>query len=235
MAFLETIKNATLTIEGIFAYLKGLVGTTLANAEVTNTLAWAKDLLAPVWAYRFFAFMALALIVALFGKRLLGILKFLGGFAAGFIAGVALIAPMVSFIPPKFAWIVGLVVGIVAALLIKFLYYVIVIVGVGYGAYFCAFSATYLSAVFNFTKGNLLYSAIVAGVAILLVLLLLKWFEMLGTACLGGYWFALALANVYNICTISFLSKMGNTPHLIVAGIIALIGFIIQIKTRKRY
>ena len=235
MAFLDTIKNATLTIEGIFAYLKGLVDTTLANAEVANTLAWAKNLLTSVWAYRFFAFMALALIVAFFGKRLLGILKFLGGFAAGFIAGVALIAPMVSFIPAKFAWIIGLVVGLVAALLIKFLYYVIVIVGVGYGAYFCAYSATYLPQVFNFTKGNLLYSAIVAGVAILLVLLLLKWVEMLGTAALGGYWFALALANVYNICTISFLAKMGNIPHLIVAGIIALIGFIIQIKTRKRY
>ena len=235
MAFLESIKNATLTLEGIFTYLKGLVDTTLANTAVAGGLAWVKQLLTPVWAYRFYAFMVLALVLALFGKRLYGVIKFLGGFAIGFVVGTALLAPMVSFIPEKFAWIVGLVVGLVVALLIKFLYYVIVIVGVGYGAYFCAFSATYLTKVFNFTKGNLLYSLIVAGVAILLVLLLLKWFEMLGTAALGGYFFALSLAYVYNICNISFLSNMGQIPHFIVMGIIALIGFIIQIKTRKRY
>ena len=235
MAFLNSIMNATLTLKGIFAYLKGLVDTTLANAEVANTLATVKNLLTPVWAYRFFAFMALALIVAFFGKRLLGILKFLGGFAAGFIAGVALIAPMVSFIPTNFAWIIGLVVGLVAALLNKILYVLIAIVGVGYSAYFCAFTAAILPEVFNFTKGNLLFSGIVAGVAVLLVLIFRKTVERLATAILGGYWFALALANVYNICTISFLATMGNIPHLVVAGIIALIGFIIQVKTRKRY
>ncbi len=232
MAFLESIKNATITLEGIFGYLKNLVTTTLANTDVAAGIEWVKSLLAPVWEYRYYAFMVLALVVALFGKRLYGVLKFLGGFAAGFCVGVALLAPMVSFIP---GWIVGLVVGLVVALLIKFLYYVVVVVGVGYAAYFCAYSATYLPQVFNFTKGNLLYSVIVAVVAIVLVLLLLKWIEMLGTAALGGYCFALSLAYVYNICNISFLSGFGVIPHYVVMGIIALVGFIIQVKTRKRY
>ena len=235
MAFLESIKNATLGLEDIFGYLKNMVTGTLADATVDGALTWVKNLLNPVWAYRFYAFMLLAIIVAFFGKRLLGLLKFLGAFALGFCAGESLLAPMISFIPDNWAWVIGLVVGLVAALLIKFLYYVIVIVGVGYGAYFCAYSATYLPQVFNFTKGNWIYALIVAAVAIILVLLLLKWLEMLGTSVLGGYWFALSLASVYNICTLPFLANYGVIPHYVVMGIVALIGFIIQIKTRKKY
>jgi hypothetical protein len=235
MAFFQSIMNATITLEGIFAYLLNLVTVTLQEPSVAWAIDSVKALLAPVWAYRFIACMVLALILAFFGKRIYGLLKFLAGFAGGFVVGTAVLAPMVSFIPENWRFAVGIVVGLVVALLVKVLYYVVVIVGVGYAAYFCAFSATYIPAVFNFTKGNALYSAIVAGVAIILVLLLLKWLEMLGTAALGGYGFALSLANVYNICTISFLSNMGDIPHFVVMGIVALVGFIIQVKTRKRY
>ncbi len=232
MAFLESIKNASITLEGIFAYLKNMVAGALADSAVVAAIDQVKALLSPVWAYRFYAVMVLALIVALFGKRIYGLLKFLGGFAAGFCAGVVLLAPMVTFLPP---WVVGVVVGLVAALLIKFLYYVAVIAGVGYAAYFCAYSATYLDVVFNYTKGNILYSAIVAAVAIILVLLLLKWIEMLGTSVLGGYVFTLALVKVFDIRTIGFLSGLGNISLYIVMGLVALVGFVVQVKTRKRY
>ena len=235
MAFFESIKNATLSLVDIFAYLTNMVTGTLENSAIANVLDWVKGLLNPVWAYRFYAFMLLAVILAFFGKRMYGFLKFIAGFFAGFCVGVDVLAPMIPFINEAWAWIVGIIVGLVAALLIKFLYYVIVIVGVGYGAYWLAYSAAFLPQVFNFTKGNWMYSLIVAAVALLLVLLLLKWIEMLGTAALGGYFFALSLAYVYNLTTVPFMSTWGNIPHYIVMGVVALIGFIIQVKTRKRY
>ena len=232
MAIVNSLMNATITITGILNYLKDLVAKTLAETAVAGVLDTVKGLLNPVWAYRYIVLMVLALVVALFGKRMFGLLKFLGGFFAGFCVGVVFLAPKLTFLP---SYVTGAVIGLVVALLMKFLYYVIVVAGVGYSAYYVAFSAAVLPAVFNFTKGNLLFSAIVAVVAVVLVLVLLKWVEMLGTALVGAYVLTYALTFVYDVRTIGFLANYGDIPLYVIMGVVALVGFIIQVKTRKKY
>ena len=232
MAIVNSLMNATITITGIFGYLKDLVAKTLADTAVSGIVEMVKGLLTPVWAYRYIVLMVLALVVALFGKRMFGLLKFLGGFALGFVVGVVFLAPKLGFLP---SYVTGAVIGLVVALLMKFLYYVILVGGVGYCAYYVAFTAAVLPVVFNFTKGNLLFSAVVAVVAVVLVLVLRKWFEMLGTAVVGAYVLTYALTYVYDIRNIAFLSNYGDIPLFAVMGLVALVGFIVQVKTRKRY
>lgn len=232
MAIVNSLMNATITITGILNYLKDMVAKALADTSVAGIFGTVKGLLTPVWAYRYILLMVLALVVALFGKRMFGLLKFLGGFEAGFVVGVVFLAPKLTFLP---AYVIGAVIGLVVALLMKFLYYVILVGGVGYGVYYIAFSAAILPVVFNFTKGNLLFSAVAAVVAVVLVLVLRKWFEMLGTALAGAYVLTYALTFVYDVRTIGFLSAYGDIPLYVVMGLVALVGFIVQVKTRKKY
>lgn len=182
-----------------------------------------------IGAYFAYILIALSLVQAFFGKRLLGLQKFLGFFAIGFTLGMYYLAPIVKgFLPVIPDWVVGLVVAVLAAVLSKVLYLVVVAVAAGYSAYLVAYSGMVLGAI----KGNLIVAAAVAVVAIVLVLLLLKWIEILGTAFGGGYLFALALLPVFDYTTMIPLEA--NLDKLVVAGVVGLLGFIIQVVTRKR-
>lgn len=232
MAIVNSLMNATITITGILNYLKDMVAKALADTAVAGIFSTVKGLLNPVWAYRYILLMVLALVVALFGKRMFGLLKFFGGFEAGFVVGVVFLAPKLTFLP---SYVIGAVIGLVVALLMKFLYYVLLVGGVGYGMYYIAFAAPVLPVVFNFTKGNLLFSAVAAVVAVVLVLVLRKWLEMLGTAAAGAYMLTYALTFVYDVRTIGFLANYGDIPLYVIMGLVTLVGFVIQVKTRKKY
>ena len=79
--------------------------------------------------------LALAAIELLFGKRLLGLQKFLGAFALGYAGAYVYLVPVLADLVPALAdygWIIALVVGVIAILLRKIIYIVAYIAAFAY-------------------------------------------------------------------------------------------------------
>ena len=176
--------------------------------------------------------LALALVELLFGKRLLGLQKFLGMFVLGYAATMVYLVPVLADLHGIFAdfgWIVGIVLGIVAILLRKVLYMVIYIVACAYIPYYLVFSGTLVASFAN----NPIFAGAAAAVVVILVLILRKWVEMLGLSALGAYCITAILGGKLGL--LDLIPLDGTIVSLVVFGVLTLIGFIIQIKTRKRY
>ena len=180
--------------------------------------------------------LVLSLIQVFAGKRLLGLQKFLLFFAVGFACGAAFLAPLIPEMIKIDAWIVGLVVGLLAAILSGLLYSLVYIIAAGYSVYLICMGGYYLpETITGFTKGNMMISLVAGAVAIVLALIFAKLIEIVGTSALGGWCAAL--------CVIELLAQAGTALDegtaaivtYIVLGVLALIGTIVQFKTRKRY
>ena len=232
MAFLDGVKNATLSLTDLFAKVGDFFNQILAVDVVANVQGMIDGVLANVPYGKALVLIVIGLIIALFGKRLLGVLKFIAAVVIGFGVGTIYLAPLVSFIPQ--AWIVGLVTAVVFALLYKVVYIVGIVALTGYSVYWTCFTAAVLPSVLAFTKGNMLFSAIAAVVAIVIVLVLLKFVEKVYTAVAGAYLIVVQLIKIWDPRSLGILVA-NDLILFIIMGVIALIGLIVQIKTRKRY
>lgn len=178
--------------------------------------------------------LALSLVQLFVGKKLIGFQKFLAFFAIGFACGVMFLAPVVDTIMVLPPWISGLVVGLVAALLCKPLYFLSYIFTAGYSVFAICFVGEFLPEVTAFTQGNLIYSLVAGGVALILALILRKWVETLLSAFLGA-WCTFQCVDALVGGLENMLADSTELVMWIAVGVLTLIGFIVQVKTRRRY
>ena len=229
--FLDGVKNATLSLTDLFAKVGDFFNQILAIDVVANVQGMIDGVLASIPYGKAIVLMVIGLIIALFGKRLLGVLKFVAAVVVGFGVGALYLAPYVTFVPE---WVVGIVAAVVFALLFKVVYIVGLVALTGYSVYWTCFTAAVLPSVLAFTKGNMIFSAVAAVVAIVLVLVLLKFVEKVYTAVAGAYLIVVQLIKIWDPRSLGVLVA-NDLILFIIMGVIALIGLIIQIKTRKRY
>ena len=230
--FLDGVKNATLSLTDLFAKVGEFCENFLAIDVIATVQGMADGFIANIPFGSALVFMVVGLLIALFGKRILGALKFVAAVIVGFGVGTLYLAPLVSFVPQ--AWIVGAVCAVVFALLFKVVYIVGLVAISGYSVYWVAFTAAVLPQVTAFTKGNMIYSAVAAVVAVVLVLVLLKFVEKVYTAVLGAWMITTNLVVVWDPRSLGVLTQ-NDLILYIVMGVLALIGLLVQIKTRKRY
>lgn len=233
--FFTDVIEARFDFAAIGEYVKNTIETLKANTAISSLWEAGLSAIASILPYLAVVFVALSLIETFFGKKLLTIQKVLGSFVVGFVLGVQYVSPIVDKVLVIQPWITGLVVGAVALILYKLIYIVAVIACAGYPVYFICYTAAYLPEVTGYTKGNMMYSGIAAAVAIVIVLLLLKYVEILGTAVLGAYFTTLCIKTMYDFTALEFLKGYESLSFYVVFGFIALLGFIFQFKTRRRY
>lgn len=183
----------------------------------------------------------LAIIVANNGKKLINFFKFLICAAAGFAAGYVVVYPYVAAYltsVPYAQLIVAAVLALVAALLCKILYPIAFAAAFGYVAYL-AIPTLVASVPAIAVVGQ--YQLVAAIVVAVLALILRGLIEMLGTAVLGGYGFYWALDSLLVAITAKFALgtgagyELGTGAMAFVVLLIALIGFIKQVKNRHRF
>ncbi|MBR5448401.1 MAG: hypothetical protein IKV43_00295, partial [Clostridia bacterium] len=185
-----------------------------------------------------YIFIALWAVVWLFGKRLLGFLRFLAFTLAGFVLGIYYLAdPVLTHFPVIPGWVVGVVVGLALGLLAPVLYYALYSIVVGYGTYQLCISGTIL---IEF-KDNYAVGLIIAVVALLLFLVIHNFVERLGTAYLGAYFMLFIVVRTFYDFTAPVLKIATFIPAgfewTVLAGtafIISLFGLFVQQKTKKR-
>lgn len=229
---LDSIQNVAYGFEEIIDYIVLFFTDLLLNDYVLEVL----DFIEPALPYMPYITLGICLIVAFFGRRLFGLLRFLTFFVLGALIGIYMLGPIILDVMPDLpVWVIGVVTGIVAGVLAKIVYYLAIIAAAGYSAYIVAYTGM-IPGVDSLTQDNWIVSAIIAAVALILVLILVKYIEMLGTAALGGYGVAMVvLNNWWDYTEISVFEDKAWLAILIFAGVVGLLGFAVQIKTRKRY
>jgi MFS family permease len=176
------------------------------------------------------------ILVALFGKKIIGILKFLFFLVVGFALGTHLLTPLFPANVQIPGWIMGLVVGIISAVLARFLYLILYTVSIGYGTYILVYNGFQMQSNATYTAGKALACLIVALIVVVAAIIFKKYVEMAGTAMLGGWCASLIFTKcIYNYVALPFLTGIEWLGILIPTLIIAVIGVIVQVKTRRRY
>ena len=120
--------------------------------------------------------------------------------------------------------------GVVSGVLSKLLYILFYAIVSGYSIYivFCGGIIVPLA-------GNYVVALIAAVAAIVLAFILRKYIEMAGTAMLGGFGVATVVRSFYDFTT--WYLFVGNEwlGMLILTLIVAILGMIVQFKTRERF
>ncbi len=235
MTLFYSIINAGFSFEELISIISTFVLGIFADPNVVAIRDMIYQTLVPVMTYVPFVFLAIYIIMAIFGKKLFSVIRFVLFFAAGFLLGVHLLSPIIlqvmDFIPPL---VIGIVVGVVASVLSKFLYYIVFAVAVGYTMYVLSFKT--IPDNFMTPEGGKYWVALaIAVVVVIIAFLLRKFIEMLGTSLLAGWGIAETIRVWWDFTD---LEIFGGVEWIGVVGLIVIVGilgFVIQFKTRERY
>ena len=236
--FFVCVKEARFSFNVIWTAIVSLCTSVVSNpdiVEIWGGITSFYDKYSVVFRWVLFAG---CFVIAFFGKKILSVLKFSFFFVLGFALGVYFLMPIFpeSIVIP--AWIVGIIVGIVAAVLYRFLYVGVSVVILGYSAYMLCYHGLYINGpTVDYTTGRALISLVIAIAAVIIVLFARKYVEMVGTAVLGGWLATLTFVKCiydYNMA-IPFLAENWWLGMFIPAAIIAAVGIVVQVRTRKRW
>lgn len=234
--FFVCVREAKFTFGVIWDYIVSLYYAVTKNPSVSVVWNGIMDGLSPVSIMFMLVVVAVCIVVALFGQRLLPIIKFCAFFVAGFALGTHLLSPL---LPPEVNipdWIVGIVVALIAAVLSRFLYIILYVTVVGYGTYVLTYYGFYLQLDAMYSNSRATVCIIASLVAIILSLVFRKYIEMIGTAVLGAWCAVWVFANyVHNFTVWSVFGGNMWLAMLLSTVLVALIGVFVQFKTRRRY
>jgi len=178
--------------------------------------------------------LALSLLEVFFGRKLLGLQKVVGSFILGFTLGIAYLSTHIPDAIPIPEWLIGLVIGVVAALVCKLTYFVLYVMFFGYGTYMI-FKGGHLlpDSIASFVKDNVMIGLVVAAGVLILVLLFKRVVEKVGTAYIGGYLSSLCVATL-----ILSIFDPGSVAMSVIkvslALVLAVLGSIVQLRSRTR-
>lgn len=234
--FFSAVKEARFGFAELWQWITDLYYSITINADIAEVWSGIMRVLNPIYSVVPYLLIILSVAIAFFGKKMMPVIKFAAFFTLGFVLGVYYITPLLNNILTIPPWICGLVIAIVSAVLYRFLYFAAYAVAVGYSVYIVCYSGFYLTPAVDYTAGKSLVCLVIALAAVVLTFILMKYVEMLGTSLLGGYLVALVVRGfIYEYRQLPFLQSTPWLGALIITLVIAIPGFIVQVKTRRRY
>ncbi len=180
--------------------------------------------------------MALGVLVLLFGKKMGGFVKFVGFFIVGFFLGVYFLEPVIPAEVPISPWVVGIVVATVSAVLSKSLFVATYSVAVLYSMYRLCYHGFFFDTQHEFSVGKSLTALTVAVIVLVLSLIFFRFVQMFLFSALGAWMITSGFA--IGIIDLGAIPKLGSNSWILEVSVIALLtvlGFIFQLKTRRRY
>lgn len=186
-----------------------------------------------------FAALLVGAIFLFYGRKWIGLIKFLSFGAIGFIAGLV-VSPMLEGMLPFLvgkAWITGALCALILAVLNKLVF------GLLYfgGPAAAAFAVCYLPNIIPVenlpTVGNIPMCAGVAAVAALIMLAIRKDFERIATAIGGATLINMGVRKLYDYLTLipEAYSKYATYVDVGVVALLAVLGYVYQYRRRRRY
>ena len=178
----------------------------------------------------------LSLVVAFFGQKLMPVLKFIAFFFFGFVAGVHFIGPLITPIINVPLWVSGLVVGIVAAVIYRFLYFAVYGVGIAYCVYVLCYTGFYMREGAEHTLSKSLVCLAIAIGAVIVAFIFIKHVEIIGTSILGAYLVSFIVrCNIWDFRTLDFLASTPWVGAAVITVVLAIPAIIVQYSMKTRY
>lgn len=230
VGFFRSILEAKFDFVTIGEWISSVYKNVVANTtilDIWNDGVSSLSFLAP---YLSALFLVGSLAVAFFGIKLAEPTKFASIFVIAFCLGVCYISPLLDPFIVIPHWIMGIIVAAVCAVLYKFIYVALVMTVIGYSVYMTVMRPDVLT---TFLAGNITASVILTALALLLVVIFRRYTEPFGFAVFGGWLTALCLKSLYDYTTL--LVNNGSILIFILAVLVAVPGFIVQFKMRRRY
>ena len=229
--FFNEVLAGQMGFKGIVEFLKNLFELQVkGNGEIMSLWNSITGSIAGVLPIVLIAIGALEL---LFGKKFLGVQKFVFSAALGYVLGVLVLSPAVNKIFAFPAMVCGIVCAIIAGVLFRLVYAILLFGGVGIFGYALFFANGVLPMVLP-TENNQVLSFAGAGLLIFLVLIFRKNIERLGTAYLGAFLIIDSVVKNYYDFT-ALLAGSEDLLKTVAIIAVALLGFAFQYKKRRRY
>lgn len=257
MGVLNAIKNAEYGFDKIWGLIRdgyeNVMNFAIYKGKTLNSV-WemAADAMNKIGTWLPYAILViLSVLLCFFGKKMMGFLKVVVFAGAGFSFGAAILPNLLGIATlQNYPWtlVIGVVLAVIAALLYKPLYIVGAVVLFGYSAYYLGYTYSVRLSFVNTADMRLIIAVVCAAVGILLFFLFRKFWERLVTAIGGGWLAMLAIKGIYDFTAVTALKNLGGfeqtflrpdalvfVSELIVAGVIAIVGLIIQLSSKRRY
>ena len=195
-----------------------------------------KNFASSFWVAIPYILMALGAIVLLFGKKLSGLVKFSGFFILGFVLGVHFLAPIIPPEVPIAPWVVGIIVAVISGVLSKLIFISAYSFAVLYSVYRLCYHGFFFDSQQDFSVGKAITALVIAAIVLILTLVFFKFIEMFFFSALGAFMITSGFA--IGIIDLGAIPKLGANSWILevsVMGLMALLGFIFQFRTRRRY
>lgn len=215
--------------------LTKLFDNVIADPSIAPYVEPFMDFIEPLALFFGILLVGLCLAVGFFGQRMFGFIRWALVFIVGFVAGAGLLAPIVKLLAPAInGLMVGVAVGLILAVLSRFIYNIVFIAVIGFDVYNICYSALFIPALANFSQGDMVKSIAVAVVCVLIALILRKYLEMIITAGIGGIGLAFAIDTKLFTYT-NFLPLDATLGAIILGSVVALVMLVYQYKNRVRF
>lgn len=235
-AFFVTLMEGRFGFYEVWEFFVNLYYSVTKAPDIMNIWSALMSVLNPIISYVPYILIALCLIIAFFGKKLLSVLKFVASFGAGFVCGVHFIGPLLMPLVNVPTWVCGLVLAVIAAVLYRFIYDVAFAVSVVYCVYVLCYTGLSMRDGAEHTDTKAVICIAVAIGVTILAFILKKYVEMAGTAILGGYLISYIIrCMIYDYKALDWLQDAPWAGAAAITAIIALPAFMVQYRTRQRY
>ena len=233
--FFTNVKEAKFGFDVIWDFVVSIYYAITANPDISVIWNGIMSAIEPARGIIMTSIVAFSVLIALFGKKMIGFLKFVFFFVVGFALGTHLLAPLIPEEVTISAWIVGLVIAVVAGVLYRILYILLYSAVIGYGAYI-VFYTTLTPDGALFSLGRSLTCLVLAAAVLALAFVFKKFIEMIGTAVLGAWLSAAVFATqIYDFTVWGIFGGTRWVALLIPTLVIGAFASWFQIKTRRRY
>lgn len=215
--------------------LTKLMGNVLADPSIAPAAEFLEDFTAPLGLFIGIVLFAVLLGVGFFGQRMFGFIRWSLVFVVGFVLGTGLVAPILQFFAPAISGLwVGVAVGLILAVLSRFIYNIVFVAVIGFDGFNICFNALLFPGITAMTKGNYVTSLAVAFVLVIFALAIRKYFEMILTSAIGGIALAFVVKSYfYNYAA---LLPLDPTTSAVILGLILTVPMVIyQYKNRIRF
>lgn len=234
--FIECLAQARFGFESIWEAIRDLYYSVTQNPDIESMWSGLMTALAPAANVIPFVIMLLGIVVGLFGKKMMWLIKFVAFFIFGFTVGVYFLAPVIPESIPIPAWVTGLVIAAISAVLYKFIYIIVYSVGITYVIYRLCYYGFFTVEEPEYTVGRMLTCLVVALIVLVISFLLFKFVEMYICSALGAWLlvggFGMAFVDLGEIAALGDKSYILELSVILVLSVLA---FIFQVKTRRRY
>ena len=171
-----------------------------------------------------------ALLIAFYGQKFSEAIKFVSVYVVTFCLSACYISPTLQILADLPEWVVPVVVATLCTAFGDILFKVIYLFLATYPAYFLIMNPFFS---LPFVGGNQVVAIAAGAVSFIVCLIFRKYASRLGYAVVGGFLTALAIRRFYDYTT--FLPTLGKWLIPLVTIIVAVIGYIHQHKTRRRF